>query len=222
MTTAEEFFAVLNRSSEFSDALLCCFPEGALLLADRSPKHELAAAAAQLTLEHAGALRAAFSVNAPNAAAALLRLQYEALLRSAWLLYAASEDQIAKLDRTLDTEAELASKNVPSYLEMLAAIVRSAPAGLSKPLAEFNQYSRHAMNSFVHAGIHPLARTRDGFPAVIALRMLKFSNALMHLAYRQLAVLTGSPRRMAKVTDLYASFETCLPIGQDLLGDPRK
>jgi hypothetical protein len=222
MTTTEEFFAVLDRSSEFSDALLCCFPEGALLLVDRSPKNELAGAAAQLTLEHAGALRAAFAVNAPNAAAALLRLQYEALLRSAWLLYAASEDQIAKLDRTLDAEAELASKNVPSYLEMLAAIVRSAPAGLSKPLAEFNQYSRHAMNSFVHAGIHPLARTRDGFPAVIALSLLQFSNALMHLAYRQLALLTGSPRRMVKVTDLYSSFETCLPISHELLGDPRK
>jgi hypothetical protein len=54
------------------------------------------------------------------------------------------------------------------------------------------------------------------------MRLLQLSNALMHLAYRQLAVLTGWPRRMVKVTDLYASFETCLPMSHDLLGDPRK
>jgi hypothetical protein len=174
-TTTDDFLSALDLSGEFEGALQGCFPEGALLLADSSPKHELVAAAAQLTLEHSGAVRAAFAVNAPNSAAALLRLQYEALLRAAWLLYAASADQVAKLSRALDAEAELASKNAPAYSEMLAAIVRTAPAGLSKPLAEFNQYSRHALNSFVHAGIHPLARTRTGFPTELALKLLTFS-----------------------------------------------
>ena len=97
-------------------------------MADSSPKHELVAAAAQLTLEHSGSMRAAFAVNAPNSAAALLRLQYEALLRAAWLLCAASADQVAKLSRALDAEAELASKNAPANSDMLAAIVRMAPA----------------------------------------------------------------------------------------------
>lgn len=213
--SSDDFFAVLASSGDFDEALQGCFPEGALLLADSSSKHELAAAAAQLTLEHAGALRAAFAINAPNAAAALLRLQYEALLRAAWLLYAASPDQVTKLARDLDAAAELASKNVTGYSDMLAAIVRAAPVGLSKPLSEFNQYSRHAMNSFVHAGIHPLARTRTGFPAPLALKLLQFSNAMLHFAYRLLATLSGSQRRMNKVTHAYEGFKACLPFIQE-------
>lgn len=213
-TSADDFFAILDQSADLEDRLQGCFPEGALLLADASPRHELAARAAQLTLEHASALRAAFAVNAPSSAAALMRLQYEALLRAAWLLYAASPDQVTKLGRDLDAAAEQASKNAPGYLDMLGAIERHAPAGLSKPLAEFNQYSRHAMNSFVHAGIHPLARTRSGFPAQLALKLLQFSNAMMHFAYRLLATLTGSQRRMDKVTHAYEGLEACLPMSQ--------
>lgn len=51
-----------------------------------------------------------------NSAAAVLRLQYEAVLRAAWLLFAASPVQAEKLTRSLDVEAEQAAKNVPGYL----------------------------------------------------------------------------------------------------------
>lgn len=203
---------LLERSAEFEVALLSEFPEGRMVLAIQEPRHELAAAAALIAIEHAGALRAAAQVGAMNSAAGLLRLQYEAVLRAAWLLFAAGPGQVEKLSKSLDLEAEQGAKNIPGYLDMLTAVEKAAPAGLAAPLAEFNRYSRHALNSFVHAGIHPLTRARSGFPVDLAATLLRFSAGLMHFAYRLLAALTGSQERMNRVTRAYTAFEDCLPM----------
>ena len=203
---------LLERSEAFEGAIAACFPEAEFVLAAGNRQRELAAAACALCIEHACALRAAFARAAPNSGSAVLRLQFEALLRAAWLLYAASPAQVDKLGRTLDIEAEQAAKKLPGYSEMLEAVVDRAPQGLSAPIAEFSHYSRHALNSFVHSGIHPLRRTQEGFPVQMAATVVRFSNGLMHFAYRLLASLTGSQQRMDRVTHLYLEFTDCVPM----------
>lgn len=203
---------LLQRSAEFELALLAEFPELELRLADSSPKLELVATAVMVSLEHGSVLRKAFEVGASNTGAALLRLQNEAVLKAAWLLFAATPPQVEKLAVPLESGAEQAAKGLPGYLDMLAAVQKYGPAGLTQPLMEFNQYSRHALNSFVHTGIHPLSRTKEGFLLPLAEKILKFANALSHLAYRILAVLTGEQQRMNQVTKLYIAFADCLPM----------
>ncbi len=95
---------------------------------------------------------------------------------------------------------------------MLEAVLKHAPIGLAAPLEEFNRYSRHALNSFVHTGIHPLRRAQEGFPILLAHRLIVMSNGLLHFAYRMLAILSGSKRRLDKATNLYLPFADCLPI----------
>ncbi len=203
---------LLNRTSEFEAALLQEFPGGELQLAIQEPRHEVAAAAALIAIEHAVALRASTRAGAMSSAAAILRLQYEAVLRAAWLLFAAGPAQVDKLARALEMDAEQAAKNVPGYMEMLTAVEKAAPAGLALPLTEFSRYSRHALNSFVHTGIHPLTRARTGFPSELAETVLRLSAAMLHFAYRLLASLTGSQLRMDNVTRAYAAFADCLPV----------
>ena len=168
-----------------------------------------------LSIEHASVLRAAFVVSAPNSGAAVLRLQYEALLRAAWLLHGASPSHIEKLAGVLDLEAEKAAKNLPGATDMLESMAKKAPPGLSAPIVEFDQYSRHALNSFVHTGIHPLRRAREGFPMEMATTIVRISNGLMHLAYRMLASLGGSQRRMDKVTRVFQEFTDCVPMAHN-------
>lgn len=208
----ENLDELLKRSEEFDAAIQACFPEGGLVLAQSTERNELVAVACQLSIEHALTLRMAFGALAPNSGAAVLRLQYEALLRAAWLLFAASPAQVEKLSHVLDLQSERAAKSLPGYLDMLEAVVKRAPLGLSAPLVEFNQYSRHALNSFVHGGIHPLHRARKGFPIEMAATLVRFSNGLTHFAYRMLASLSGSQRRMDRVTHLYAHFKDCVPM----------
>lgn len=206
--------SLLARTETFEQEILRCFPDAEISLYGAILQNELAASACKISIEHASVLRAAFSIAAPNSGSAVLRLQYEALLRAAWLLFAASPSQVEKLARTLDAESEQAAKNVPGYSEMLDAVVKKAPLGLSAPLAEFNQYSRHALNSFVHTGIHPLRRVREGYPAEMATKIVQFSTGLMHFAYRILASLSGSQHRMDQVTRLYMNFQDCVPMAE--------
>jgi hypothetical protein len=95
---------LLERSSEFEEALLAEFPNGGLLLAGQEQRNEIAAAAALIAIEHAGALRVAAEIGAFNSAAGLLRLQLEAVLRATWLLFAAGPSQVEKFTKTLDVE----------------------------------------------------------------------------------------------------------------------
>lgn len=211
-TDEDPLSTILDRSEEFEDALLICFPDSGYLLAHDTEQSQLVAGACLLSIEHASVVRSAFAVAAPNSASGLMRLQYEALLRAAWLRWSANPDQIAKLASDLDPESEKAAKNLPGLMDMLARTIQVAPAGMTAHLAEFNEYSRHALNSYVHSGIHPLRRVRDGFPAEMALTLLRMSNGLMHMAYRLLADLSGSQRRMDRVTRLYREFSDCCPM----------
>lgn len=211
-TDPERLDALLERSEAFEQAIANCFAEAGLVLAVQNQQHELVATACTLCIEHASVLRAAFTIAAPNSGTAVLRLQYEALLRAAWLLYAATPAHVEKLARSLDLEAEQAAKKVPGYMEMLEAVIKKAPRGLSEPIAEFSQYSRHALNSFVHSGIHPMRRAREGYPVEMAVTLVRFSNGLMHFAYRMLASLSGSQKQMHRVTHLYEEFTDCVPM----------
>jgi hypothetical protein len=206
---------LLERSESFEMAIVGCFPEPGASLAFSNSQVELVGSACDLCVEHARTLRAAFAVGSPNSGSAVLRLQYEALLRAAWLMFAATPAQIERLAKTLDLESEQAAKNLPGYLEMLNAVGKVAPDALAAPLAEFNQYSRYALNSFVHSGIHALHRVRHGYPLELALTVVRFSNAIMHFAYRLLATLSGSQQRMDRVTRIYVDFRDCVPMAKD-------
>lgn len=164
-----------------------------------------------LSIEHAGVLRGAFFSGAPNSGAALLRIQYEALLRAAWVMFAATPGHVEKLSRELDAEAEQAAKNLPGTKEMLAAVAKQAPAPVARNLAEFHSLNQHALNSFVHGGIHPLRRTESGFPVRQALQLVAISNALMLNSFQLLAAMSGSPERAESVRKLHGAFSDCLP-----------
>lgn len=202
---------LLLRSDEFEKALNEALSEGAFKLFDDSPKLSICANACLLSLEHARSARILYAADAPHSATGLLRLQYEAFLRAAWVLYAANELQHSKLATQLDIESEHAANKLPGPAEMLKALEAKAPIGLIQPLNEFKSVAMNGLNSFVHGGIHPLTRIKEGFPEVLALQLVRNSNGIMHFAYRMLASLTGSQSLMSQITHLYGTFADCFP-----------
>ena len=201
---------LVDRSEEFDSALAACFQEHDVVLNYDDPRYERSWLACMASLQHARMLRLAFVSGSPISGAALMRLQFEALLRAAWLCHAAAPDQVETLARSLDLDAEQAAKRLPGPQDMLAAVERTAPPSLSAPLNEFNQYHRHALNSFVHSGIHALHRTSEGFPLDLALKLIAMSNGLLHMAYRMFASLLSSQELVDRVTQAYLPYQDCL------------
>lgn len=212
LTTVQSMNELLARSTSFEEALQAILGPDGVELFDDSARHSASAGACLLSLEHASMVRQSFAAGAPHSGTALLRLQYEALLRGAWTLHAATDLQVGKMTAPLSTESEQMAKNLPGAQEMLAALSGKAPIGLTKPLQEFQAVSWKALNSFVHGGIHPLRRVTEGFPQQLGEQVVRNSNGLMHLGYRLLSSLSGSQDLMTRTTRIYGGFPDCLPM----------
>lgn len=168
-----------------------------------------------VSLEHATSLRVLMASGLPTSAVGLMRLQFEALTRAMWLLYAASDSAISKLMVPLTVESEQAAKNLPSASEMIEQIGKrvgtSAPEAAHQMLVRFKDMSWHSMNSFVHGGIHPVRRQADGFPLSLALQVLRNSNGLCTMAGMVMAVLTGDQAITKPMSRIQPEFADCLP-----------
>jgi hypothetical protein len=182
---------------------------------DGSARGEAALGMCLVAMEHGTALRALMALGMPTSAVSLMRLQFEALTRSMWLIYAASDAAIEKLSAPLTLEAEQAAKNLPSAKEMIEQIGKrvgqSVPAAAHLMLNQFKDVSWNAMNSFVHGGIHPLRRSADGFPVHLALQVLRNSNGLSTMTGMTMAVLTGDESIVKPMSKIQPAFADCLP-----------
>lgn len=203
---------LFERSEEFEAHLRGVMGDQVLGTLPVQPRHRIAVVAARLSIEHAYSARLLLlREGAAQSGVALLRLQYEALLRAFWVHFCASEEQVDKLAISLTPEAEQRAKNLPGPLDMLNKIVERAPASIHAPLQQFHLESWRALNSFVHAGIHPLSRATSGFPVNLAVQIVRNSNGLMHFAYRLQASFVHQALVDA-VTHSYHAFEDCLPM----------
>lgn len=216
MDSPEGFARLLERSDAFMEHLTSLLQRVPSL---RDDARGLAGRrAAHLALEHGAAVRILFGTGAPNAACALLRSQYEAALRGAWALYAASNEKVDKLNRPLDLDSEQAAKNLDGPEKMLDALKARAGfnqqlLGLVIPLVEIRENQWKAMNSFVHGGIHPLQRT-EGFPLQLAAQVVRNSNGISHIACRlviRLAIQVDATLA-AQTERAYVGFEDCVPM----------
>lgn len=203
---------MLRRSDELHEKLLALLDDAEF---DGSPRGEAAFGMCFVALEHGTALRALMALGLPTSAVSLMRLQFEALTRAMWLLYAASGHAIAKLLAPLTAESEQKAKNLPSASDMIEQIGKrvgqGVPAVAHQMLVQFKDVSWHAMNSFVHGGIHPLRRSAEGFPVHLALQVLRNANALATMTGMALAALTGDEAITKPMSKIQPEFADCLP-----------
>ncbi len=174
-------------------------------------RHEVALVACGMALEHALSLRLLLRAQCYTSALSMMRLQYEALTRSVWLLYAATDLQVETLASPLTSDAEHAAKKMPMFAAMLDQIVKTAPDQASRMLLNFKEVNYHAMNSFVHSGIHPLRRHTEGYPAKLIQDVLRNSNGLNVMTLQLGIVLTGDSRVAGTVRAVQEEFHQILP-----------
>jgi hypothetical protein len=178
---------------------------------DGSDRIRASHVACELSVEHWDAMRILFGGGYVSSAIALHRLQFEALVRSLWLLYAALDDQVAKLAAQLDVESEQQAKNLPLVADMMNTLSKRAPVAAYEALKGFRDASWKPLNSYVHAGIHPLYRLDDGYPVELVDDIVRMTNGLGILSGKQASALAGSRVHMKEAQRLCFEYRDCLP-----------
>lgn len=171
---------------------------------------QVSEALCSLSMEHGDSARALLQAGLLASAMVIHRAQFEALVRAIWTLYAATEGQLAKLATELTLDTEHAAKNLPNVTVMLEDLGRKAPPNAVIPLREFMAYNWKALNSYTHAGIHPLRRHQDGYPMQLIVDALMNVNGMFVLAAMQASILTGVSNLQHKVLEVAACYPAVL------------
>jgi hypothetical protein len=197
-----------DESETLADGLLAIID---LPLLNDSPRIRLSDVACSLALEHWHAVRILLRSEFLSSALVAHRAQFEAVVRSIWLTYAASDPDISKLAASLGLESEQAAKNLPQVQTMMEAILKKAPVQAHSALARFKDNSWKALNSYAHAGIHPLRRHADGYPVALVHGVLCNGNGLAVLTCMQAVVLSGEQPLQREVINFAAKHSACMP-----------
>lgn len=167
--------------------------------------------ACSLSFEHWHSVRALLEFGLLPSSIVIHRAQFESLVRSVWITYSASENQIDKLSTDLNLESEQAAKNLPQVADMITSIGKSGPREAFDALSRFKDNSWKALNSYVHAGIHPIRRHSEGYPVKLIYDVLRNANGLAVMSAMQAVVLSGEQPMQKDVLELAYELSECMP-----------
>lgn len=163
-----------------------------------------------LSIQHAVSVQMLIE-SCPASAIALVRSQYESLVRAVWSNHAATESELQRLLAPLSLQSQQAAKKLPGVPEMLARLEVDGPRGAAALLSRARTRIGDGLNSYVHGGIHPFARGRDGYPISFLIDIQKNSNAMSFLTMLVLAEASKDADVVEAMPVLHHRFESVLP-----------
>ena len=200
---------LLARSARLHSALVEAV--GPLELAYDEPRVAVTADALAVAAQHSDALLLLMEQQLHVTAMGALRMQYEAVVRAVWTLFAASDDAVTRLAAPLTRDALKAAKSLGLNSELLTDIDESpAPADLKRELREFRTSYWDVLNSYIHSGLVSLRR-HDGHFEHELLTAVRMSNGLATLVYALMTIVCGRVRAQADINVVCAAFMDCLP-----------
>lgn len=182
-----------------------------LPLFDNSNRLAVSNVSCSMSLEHWEATLNLLKDGLLPSAVVVHRSQFEALVRSIWVLYAASDEYLGKLSAILTVESEQNAKNLPQVADMMTALSKNGPSQAFDALNRFKENSWKALNSYVHAGIHPIRRHAEGYPMQLLESIAKNSNGLAIVSAMQAAVLAGAQPLQREILNLASQYADCMP-----------
>ena len=200
--------SLLSRSAELETRLLKFFELTPFNDSDRLKASRIMCS---IAFEHAESAKILIGAGNLTSATGLVRLQYEALVRGMWFLYAATDEAVTKLMAELTHESANKANNIPMLAEMLDKLNGKAPQVALDMLIEFKEYSWKPLSSFVHGGIHAINRHSKGYPLPLLAQLLLISNGVSTMVGMLLIILHGGNGQEAKIQEIDKQFADCLP-----------
>ncbi|WP_346840056.1 hypothetical protein [Microbulbifer sp. SAOS-129_SWC] len=200
--------SLLSRSAKLESKLLEFL---ALAPFDDSEKIMASRVVCSIAFEHAESAKMLIAAGNLTSATGLVRLQYEALVRAMWLLYAASDTAVSKLTSELTRETADRANRLPMLSEMLEKLQGKAPPEPVDMLLEFKEFSWKPLSSFIHGGIHAIHRHSKGYPLPLLEQMIRISNGISVMVGMLLVILHGGGEQRGKIPKIQREFADCLP-----------
>jgi hypothetical protein len=201
---------LIRRSGDLDAALWARLPDP-YVPAMSLRRHQASLVATLMAVEHARASRLLIAEGMFTTGIGVARMQFEALARGMWLLYAATDEEVDVLTANLSVEAEKEANKLPMAAKMVDALDGRTPPGLHETMSAYKGAMLKELHSFVHAGIHPLQRHVKGYPEKLVEQVIRNTNGLFVATAAFLAVLAGSQPSMQAIRQLQESFADCLP-----------
>lgn len=203
--------SLLSRSEALHARILEILDPEAYRPADTSSRREAAIGLALVSMEHGAGLRTLVAAGLMPSAFALMRPQFEAVTRSVWLMWGAKDSDIYRIQAPLTLDSEKDASKLAGVSKMMADIMEHAPAGPAQMLAQFKEVSLASLNSYVHGGIHVLARQGDGYPLQLVEQVVRNSNGLLTMAGMLMAMFGTSAEAGRAMSQIQPKFADCLP-----------
>lgn len=149
---------------------------------------EASGALLHLSLEHFGAIVVLLKNGLSASAAALVRLQYEALIRGMYYYQCASEE---------DAELFFSGKSPPHIKDMISSL-EMKPGFMSAGFSKVHAREWKTLNSYTHGGSEQVQRRRSGsellnnYTEADCVNVLKASNAMAIVAAAHAAISCGA------------------------------
>lgn len=165
----------------------------------------------KIALEHGAGFQVLLRDDNPTAALALVRLQYEATLRGAWILFAASDVWIEKFSDRPQSNEGAEPAEFPRVYRMLEQLKGSkADLMLHESLSTLKTKAWDSLNSYTHGGLRLMIRSLEGFEDELLVWMLRTTNSLSYVASQLLAFLANDPACSQRLHAVRKSMLDCM------------
>jgi hypothetical protein len=175
-----------------------------------NPRALVTIALCDVALEHGRAQRILIEAGCQTTAMAMVRLQFEAVVRAIWLHHGATEEWVERFCAPMEP-GQLAEPALgPSVDAMLATISQTAPAFVGRMLVDLKAASWQPMNSYVHGGIRPVVQTLAGCTPPHLIGILRNANGLALMAGNVFVMACGDAELAGRIREVQLASMECL------------
>lgn len=202
---------LLDKSSAFDTALRVALIGETERAIPPGPRTNAAFSYGMIALDHGSGFQHLLSIENATSALALVRLQYEAVLRGSWLFYAAPDAWIEKFSSQPKSNHGSEPAEFPKVYQMLEQLAASpAEPVLPQSLSALKEKAWDALNSYTHGGLRMMVRSLDGFEDELVAWMLRTSNSLSYIAAQLTAHVANDPVRSNQIFAIKNAMPDCM------------
>lgn len=172
-------------------------------------KDQLTQVCSDLSFQHAKSLRVLYDLELDGTATAILRMQFESVVRLMWLHFSAPDSFIESYTGSIS--ADNPPKEFPAVTEMIEKIKKSGVRGPGETLEEFKEVAWKGMNNHIHNGYLALSRHVNSYPEKLVIQIISNSNALNLMTAMVLARINQSQTDVNFVKSLQLSYQDIMP-----------